>query len=174
MAKKKQLRYIEISQRNMMSRILVGSGASNCNSGPVPCEAFSVTIRRAGSDKCTPQTNYDNCGNVILSANCDQNVAVVKAQEIDASGYAVFVWPATLLNLKEGWYEGHVSNGCDSCGVFPLRIGPRCNVLKVETEILGPDSACWVGCDDACPPGEICPPKTSSGTTFSVYVPTPL
>ena len=164
-----KLRYIEISRRNMMSKILVGSGGSSCNYSAIPCGDYSINIRRAGKDKCKTKVQVDECGTCKPVPLCDQNVAIVKASEIDDNGYAVFVWPTALLNLKEGWYEGVITNGCFTCGIVPLRIGPRCNVLKVETDILGPDSACWIDCDDACPT-DICPTTTSTKLT-TVYVP---
>jgi hypothetical protein len=73
------------------------------------------------------------------------------------------------MQQKEGWYTGTVVSECSVCGEFPVRIGPRCNVIKVETEIAGPDSACIVTCDDDACSTAICPPK--SANTQEVYRP---
>lgn len=158
------LRYVEISRRNPITRLLVGHGT--------PCEDVCIDITRAGakSTNCgsqCPPNNPCQCGSTLQAC---QTVTTVCALEIDDDGYAVFEWPTSLLELKQGWYEGTVRTGCSTCGVVPIRIGPRCNVLEVETKILGPDClgpvACETGCQD-----EICPTKTASGKEVKVYVP---
>lgn len=156
-----QLRYVEISRRNPITRILVGGGLC---AGDITME-----IRRSGSDKCAPKTKYNACCQIEEVPRCDVNVATVTALEIDDNGYAIFEWPTSLLSLKEGWYQGTIRSGCSNCGEIPIRIGPRCNVLKVETDILGPDSLCEVGCDDDCPT-DVCKTSTS-GVLTKVYIP---
>lgn len=167
MAKRnRQLRYIEISRRNQASRIFVGSG-NICSATSIGCGEVCIDIVRKGSYNCK-KVEYDTCGNAIVSPLCPRDVATVCALEIDDDGFAVFEWPAELLSLNEGWYEGHVRVGCDTCAVLPLRIGARCNVIEVETIISGPDSLCDAGCDPVCA-DEICPPQsTPSGT---IYIP---
>lgn len=162
----KQLRYVEISKRNPVTRIFVGGG-NTCNPYST-CSDFCIIIEREGSKKCSPKIEYDACGNAC-HPQCDTFVAKVCAQEIDANGYAVFVWPNELKNIREGWYTGTVVSGCNTCGVFPVRVGPRCNVIKVETHIMGPDSGCVVTCDDAPCVTPICP--TGSSEQVTVYVP---
>ena len=162
-----KLRYVEISRRNPTTRILVGGGNS-CSSYKV-CGEVCIIIERAGSKKCAPKTTYDDCGNTC-APQCETFVAQVCAEEIDADGYAVFRWPTELMSLKEGWYTGTVMIGCGSCGEFPVRIGPRCNVIHVETEISGPDSGCIVTCDDDPCQTDVCPPK-STGNSLPVYTP---
>lgn len=181
MAKRqKQLRYVEISQRNPITRIRVGSGGG-CNHGSV-CDDVCIEIRRAGHENCHPEVSCpDNpcechtCScNKCHSGSCDPCtfVANVCALEVDDAGYAVFEWPDYLKEQKEGWYEGYVMTGCSCCGVFPVRIGPRCNVIEVETVISGPDSKCTVGCEEECRDGA-CHPKYGSGSKVSgeIYVP---
>lgn len=157
----KQLRYIEVSRRNPVTKIRVGYG-SRCGPG-LACEDVCVEIRRAGADKCVSKCNYhDNpCGCTVPKPICDPFVARVCALEIDDEGFAIFEWPEKLFNLTEGWYEGHVMTDCYTCGVLPLRVGPRCNVLEVETMPIGPDSACNVGCEDECR-DTVCHPKYSA------------
>lgn len=157
--KNSKLRYIEISLRNPVTRLMLGSGSS-CD--PIPtCDDVCIEIRRAGKkdcgrdyDPCTCHDTWDCC------KPCDpcEQVATVCALEIDEEGYTVFEWPTFLLDFKEGWYEGYVMSNCQCCGVLPIRIGPRCNVLEVEHVVVGPDSACVVGCEDDCV-DQICPPK---------------
>jgi hypothetical protein len=158
-----KLRYVEISRRNPMSRILVGAG--NTCSSTVVCGDVCITIERAGNKKCKPKIEYDHCGHACHVPSCPP-IAKVCALEIDDDGYAVFQWPTELFDMKEGWYTGVVTTGCYVCGEFPVRIGPRCNVIKVETEIMGPDSACWVTCDDEPCVDEIC--QTPSSNTGKV------
>jgi hypothetical protein len=160
------LRYVEISHRNPITRILVGSGNS-CNSYQ-PCGEVCIIIERAGSKNCKPKVEYDYCGQVCHTPTCPP-VAKVCALEVDHDGYAVFQWPDELKYFPEGWYTGTVVNGCSKCGEFPVRIGPRCNVITVETEIMGPDNACWVTCDDKPCDTPICP--TSIENTKAVYKP---
>jgi hypothetical protein len=162
----KNLRYVEISKRNPVTRIFVGGGNS-CNSYSL-CSDVCIVIEREGSKKCSPKIEYDQCGNACHPV-CDTFVAKVCAQEIDANGYAVFVWPKELMGIREGWYTGTVVSGCNTCGVFPVRVGPRCNVIKVETHIMGPDSACVVTCDDDPCVTPICPTGTTG--TPNVYTP---
>jgi hypothetical protein len=141
----KQLRYVEISRRNPITRIFIGGG-NKCNPYAI-CSDVCITIEMAGSKKCAPKPTYDSCGNTC-QPGCDTFVATICAEEIDANGYAVFHWPEYLMQQREGWYTGTVHSGCHSCGEFPVRIGPRCNVIHVETIISGPDSACIISCDD--------------------------
>jgi hypothetical protein len=161
------LRYVEISNRNPVTRILVGQGNS-CNPYAI-CGDVCITIERAGSKNCKPKPQYDDCGQACYSAPQCAPVAVVCALEVDDNGYAVFQWPRELMAMQEGWYTGTVMNGCSKCGEFPVRIGPRCNVIKVETEIMGPDNACWVTCDDETCSSPICP--TPSNKPINVYTP---
>jgi hypothetical protein len=162
----KNLRYVEISKRNPVTRIFVGGGNS-CNSYSL-CSDVCIVIEREGSKKCSPKIEYDQCGNACHPV-CDTFVAKVCAQEIDANGYAVFVWPKELMGIREGWYTGTVVSGCHTCGIFPVRVGPRCNVIKVETHIMGPDSACVVTCDDDVCVTPICP--TGKAEAPNAYVP---
>lgn len=156
----KQLRYVEISARNPITKMML-SGT---------CGDVCITIRRAGADSCTPPPTFDSCSNTCVKPRCELDVATVCALEVDDDGYTVFEWPKNLHNeLREGWYTGIIMNGCANCGEIPVRVGPRCNVVEVETEIFGPDSACWIGCDDDCPQEQICP-TTSTGTK-TAYVP---
>ena len=149
-----KLRYVEISRRNPITRILVGAG--NACDYTTPCGEVCITIERAGAKNCKPKVDYDACGNACHVSHCEP-IAIVCALEVDENGYAVFQWPTELLSFPEGWYIGTVTNGCSKCGEFPVRIGPRCNVIKVETEISGPDSACWVTCDDEPCVTPVCP-----------------
>ncbi len=162
------LRYIEISRRNQVSRILVGTGSS-CLRNSIGCGDVCIDIRRAGQYNCNSPIKYNACCQPEPVPLCDLNVAHVCALEIDDDGYAVFEWPNELLNLKEGWYEAHVMSGCSDCGVLPLRVGPRCNVIEVETVVNGPDSLCYVGCEDDCET-EICPTNNYNNTS-KVYIP---
>jgi hypothetical protein len=165
----KPLRYIEISHRNRSTRIFVGQG-NMCHRVNV-CGDVCIDIKRAGKEICGPKVVYDSCCNPTPVPMCEAQVAHVCALEIDEEGYAVFEWGDELLKLKEGWYEGHVKTGCDTCGIVPLRVGPRCNVLEVETEISGPDNACYVGCEDPCEK-PICPVSGGiMGQSTTVHVP---
>ena len=165
----KQLRYIEISHRNRMSRLFVGKGGG-CSRVNI-CGDVCIDIKRAGQESCTPQIQYDSCCNPAPKPLCELNVAHVCATEIDEEGYAVFEWTEDLLELKQGWYEGHVKTGCDTCVVIPLRVGPRCNVIEVETRISGPDNMCYVGCDDPCET-DICPTNGGrSNQQTTIYIP---
>ena len=119
---------------------------------------------------CAPKVEYDSCCQPIVKMPCETLVARVCAIDIDDNGFAVFEWPTALFGYPEGWYEGHVMTGCNSCGVLPLRIGPRCNVVEVEFVTVGPDCADWVGCDDGKCVDEICP-TNNKGSTKTVYVP---
>lgn len=177
----KQLRYIEISNRNPITRILIGNRAR--------CEDVSIRIIRAGSKDCgcntvcapdNPCTACGTSGSKSCGGNCYTSFnpssigcctdVTVQALEIDDDGYAVFQWPNSATSLPEGWYDGIVTNGCDICGKLPVRVGARANVLKVETDILGPDHMCQETCTtDGCDP--ICPTKTDTGTTVQVYIP---
>lgn len=170
--KKKNPRYIEISNRNRTSRIKL--------SGSCACGDVEICIRRAGYDKCCPadRCQPDNpcscdCSKPKNSCGCDLDVATVEALEVDADGFTVFEWPDELLSLKEGWYEGHIQNGCNLCGVVPIRVGPRCNVIEVETVVSGPDVLCWVGCPNGCPNEDVClcPSSKSKSSGVTVYVP---
>ena len=164
-----KLRYIEVSRRNPVTRILVGTG-SQCGY-PVQrtCNDICIEIRRAGhGSKCPPETKYNACCQPEPVPFCDLNVMTVCSDDIDDEGFAIFVWPEELYHFKEGWYEGHVVSDCHECGVLPLRIGPRCNVLEVEHVVAGPDSACWVGCDDDCN-DDVCPPKRN--VNMNTYIP---
>lgn len=143
------VRYIEVSRRNPFTKLFVGSGSGCSNLGPV-CGDICIEIVRAGKEKCEPEQKYNACCKPEPRPICDRHVAHVCAKEIDKEGYAIFEWPEELYNFKEGWYNAIVKTGCDECGVFPLRIGPRCNVISVETIISGPDNACWVDCEDEC------------------------
>lgn len=169
----KQLRYVEVSRRNPITRIRVGYGAG-CGAGYI-CDDVCMIIKRAGQEKCHPVCNYpDNpcdCGCGKPKTLCDTFVAKICALEIDDNGYAVFQWPTDLMEQKEGWYEGHLMTGCSSCGVIPLRIGPRCNVIEVETEIFGPDNACAVGCEDSCSDGMCHPKYSGDDISGEIYVP---
>ena len=164
--KRKTLRYIEISRRNPVTRIMTGS-----------CGDICIEIRRAGQENCFPVVDFcpDNpcqCG--PKKTMCDTFVSRVCALEVDSDGYAIFEWPTNLMNITEGWYEGHlISNNCNCCGIVPVRIGPRCNVIEVETEIMGPDGKCWVGCEDECL-DTICETKkitSSTGNGANIYIP---
>lgn len=150
---RRQPKYLEISQRNQVSRIFIGKG-STCSRKPIDCNDVCIDIVRAGVYDCRdePQTCYrDCCGKTVHIPKCDPNVATVCAVEIDDDGWAVFEWPKNLLGLKQGWYQGFIRSACSECGEIPIRIGPRCNVIEVETIVSGPDSACYVGCDeDVC------------------------
>ena len=151
MAKRnKQLRYIEISSRNTVSRIFVGSSSSCSKSCANICDQICINIRRAGKSNCKEAQVYDSCCGYAPLPTCDRDVATVCAVEIDNEGYAVFEWPSELLSLTQGWYEAEVVNHCNVCAVLPLRIGPRCNVIEVETTVAGPDDLCYVGCEDEC------------------------
>ena len=166
MAYSRQLRYIEISRRNPISRILLGGSA--CNGGDV-----KITIRRAGNGKCAPKIKYNACCQAEEVPLCDTFVAEVSVLEIDDNGYAVFEWPAYLFEEKEGWYTGTITigNSCSNCGEVPVRIGPRCNVVEVERIVVGPDMLCAVGCDDGCD-NDVCPPKKPGiGSTTTIYIP---
>lgn len=165
-----QLRYIEISRRNPVTRIFVGTGSS-CSKSPT-CGDMCIDIERAGqkNSTCAPKVTYNACCQPEPVSQCETNVAHVCASQIDEEGYAVFEWPSSLLSLKEGWYTGTLVSGCSICGEVPVRIGPRCNVLEVEKVVVGPDSACWVGCDETCV-DEICAHNTTTNTTTAVYVP---
>lgn len=172
--KQKQLRYVEISRRNPVTRIKLGSGSS-CNAGTI-CGSDDVFIllSRAGSENCHPVCDYrDNpCSCNSYRTTCCMPFAKVCALEIDDYGYAVFHWPKELMEMKQGWYEGEVYTGCSFCGKFPVRIGPRCNVLEVETTIIGPDSLCAVGCnDDPCVDGPCHPKYTTHRDNNKIYVP---
>jgi hypothetical protein len=164
--KHKPLRYIEVSRRNPITRILVGSGTSCCYS-PVSGDVC-LNIERAGASNCTKKVKYNACCQAEPVPLCEKVAAHVCALEIDEDGYAVFEWPEELFDLQEGWYVGRVMTGCNECGELPLRIGPRCNVIEVETVICGPDKLCEVGCPDECP-DEICPTKTKG--TGNIYTP---
>lgn len=172
----RQLRYIEISRRNRTTRIFVGQGGG-CDRMTV-CGDVCIDIERAGKKDCngccTPSPCYDtSCGCATSKCQCrtccEKSVAHVCATEIDSEGYAVFHWDSDLLNLKEGWYEGHVKTGCDTCGILPVRIGPRCNVIEVETKVSGPDNLCWADCDDQCD-YDVCS-TSSKSKTATIYVP---
>lgn len=172
--KHKPLRYIEISRRNPVTKILVGSGTT-CNPGS-SCGDICIEIRRAGQSNCNPMPSDcpDNpcCSPEPLLA-CPTFVARVCALDLDDRGYAIFEWPKELYDIKEGWYEGHLTSGCFDCAVLPIRVGPRCNVIEVETEISGPDSKCWVGCEDECLE-EICATKPATSTVNqgkTIYIP---
>lgn len=164
--KNRPLRYIEISRRNQVSRIFVGTG-SHCARNSIGCGDVCIDIRRAGQYNCET-VKYNACCQPEPVPMCELNVAHVCALEIDDDGYAVFEWPDELLDLKEGWYEGYVMSGCSNCGQVPVRIGPRCNVIEVETVISGPDSLCYVGCEDECK-DEVCPPRTKDSR--KIYTP---
>lgn len=164
------LRYIEISRRNQVSRIFVGTGAT-CSKNSIRCGDICIDIVRAGAYNCSAPIQYNACCQPQPEPLCDPIAAHVCAVEIDEEGYAVFEWPLELLDLKEGWYEGHIVSNCNKCGTIPVRIGPRCNVIKVEEIVNGPDSLCVVGCDDNCA-DNICGPKPSTASDKKVYVPT--
>lgn len=156
MARNKQPRYIEISSRNTVTRIFVGTSSSCGKSCSSPCSEICINIRRAGKSNCKEAEIYNSCCGYEPKPLCDRDVATVCAIEIDSEGYAVFEWPSHLLNLTQGWYEAEVVSHCNVCAILPLRIGPRCNVIEVETTIAGPDNLCYVGCEDDCV-DEICP-----------------
>lgn len=172
--KHKKLRYVEISHRNPITRIRVGYG-SGCGASSICGEDVCIEIRRAGQENCHSECRIiDNpcgCGCGQPKPLCDTFVARVCALEVDDDGYAVFEWPEELKEICEGWYEGTVMTGCFECGKVPIRVGPRCNVIEVETEISGPDSKCAVGCEDECR-DTVCHPKYS-GKQISgeIYVP---
>jgi hypothetical protein len=165
--KRKPLRYVEISRRNPITRIMVGAGNS-CSPYPV-CGDVCIIIEKAGSKNCKPKQQYDSCGYTCHVPQCEP-VAKVCALEVDNDGYAIFQWPQALFSFQEGWYTGTVVNECGTCGEFPVRIGPRCNVIEVETIISGPDSACWISCDDNSCNTPICPDNNQTEKT--VYTPT--
>lgn len=147
---RRQPRYLEISQRNMVSRIFIGKG-SGCSGKGISCNDICIDIIRAGAYKCTHAHGLNSCAcHSQPIPICDPVAATVCAKEIDDDGWAVFEWPNSLLSLKEGWYEGKINSSCSTCGEIPVRVGPRCNVIEVETIVSGPDSACFVGCDEDC------------------------
>lgn len=168
---KAQPRYLEASWRNRASRIFIG-GDSKCKPVPI-CGDVCITVKRAGDSQCNsvPQPNDNLCGQKTVSP-CDLTVVTVCASEIDDSGYAIFEWPRELITAEEGWYEAHIEGGCSSCGILPLRVGPRCNVIEVENIIAGPDCKDWVtGCDDGCEE-ETCPTSGSnSADVVHIYKP---
>lgn len=164
--KPKQLRYVEISHRNPRTRLFVGMGNQCFRTNT--CDSFCIEIIRAGGQDCRAPVEYSACCQPQPKPMCDPHVATVCALEVDDDGYAVFEWPKALMELTEGWYIGIVKSDCHVCGEFPVRIGPRCNVIEVETTVMGPDNACWVGCEDDCN-DDICKPRTPQAKT--VYRP---
>lgn len=169
--RKRQPRYIEVSQRNPQTRILVGSGTACCHS-PVYGDVC-IEIERAVSHEYKGfhkhKTQYNSCCQPECKPLCDKIAAHVCALEVDEEGYAVFEWPPELFNLEEGWYTGRILNGCSECGELPLRIGPRCNVIEVEHIVAGPDDKCWVGCPDECP--DVVCPTASKKHGNNIYTP---
>lgn len=168
MAKHKKPRYIEISRRNRMSRIFVGVGYG-CQKQSMTCGDICIDIRRAGQ-YYNDHHSSKSCGTCYDGPPpaCEPQVAHVCALEIDDDGYAVFEWPIELLNLKEGWYDGVIISDCQSCGIVPIRVGPRCNVIEVENIVSGPDCLSYVGCEDECV-DTICGKSDTDGRP--VYVP---
>lgn len=153
-----KLRYIEVSRRNPVTKLLMGN----------VCGEVCIEIKRAGHYDCEPKVEYNACCQPEPKPLCDLNVTKVCALEVNDDGYAIFEWPSELYSFKEGWYEGYVMVGCNCCAILPLRIGPRCNVLEVETVVSGPDDKCWVGCDEDCE-YDLCSTKETSNLT--TYVP---
>lgn len=170
-------RYIEVSLRNPVSKILVGNnysgGCSSCGTSTTNCASnVCIDIQRAGFDNCSLSNTFNTCCSQKIKPLCNSSIAHVCATEIDDNGYAIFVWPKELYNLKEGWYEGHViTNGCNECAVLPLRIGARCNVVKVEAEVFGPDCADWVSCDTGCKTLDPCESQQENNSGKTKYVP---